>query len=255
MRTAAERKETARQFLKEYANTGPKTKARAFRNDDQAKIIPQHGPRGRGRLGAPNPPVSKSIQMSSAFSTYLADSVFSRLFEDKNTPKDETAKIVVNDIAADSTGMPVILDTSVVVAGLFSLRTGSPSRRLMELALADGEEIVPCVTNAIVYEYRRVLEMFGDDRLEQLYRLLFRSIVIPVLPDIEIPQVEADHSDTPFVQALVLTMRELKGTQRPLSRLATNDHNLLNMSTAEDSTKLLHGRIVTPGDILRELHR
>ena len=236
MKTSAERKEADIKWREKHAGSGPSKKAWDFRDDDQDKIIPEHGRKGRGRLGA-------------AFSAHLAKTAFPSFYQD------DAAKIVVNDITADSTGMSVILDTSVVVESLLSPRADSPSRRLMELALADSEEIVPYVTNTIVYEYRRVLGMFGDYGLEQLYRLLFRSIVIPVLPDIEIPPVEADHSDTPFVEALVLAMRGSVGNQRSPSRLATNDHHLLKMSTAEDSTKLLHGRIVTPRQILQELHR
>lgn len=241
-RSSAERKEAARQFLKDHVGSGQRTKTRAFYDDDPDEIIPNRGPRGprgRKRLSALYKPVTPSIRTPSISSF----------------PRHEAAKIVVDDIASDSTGMPVILDTSVVVEGLFSLQTGSPSRRLMELALADGEEIVPYVTSAIVYEYKRVLEMFGDDRLEHLYRLLFKSIVIPVLSDIEIPPVEADPFDTPFVQALVLAMRGLKGNQQPLSRLVTKDHHLLNMVKATDSVQSLNGRIVTPAQVLWELHR
>lgn len=241
------KKKKAREFQEERAGSGPK---RAFRDDNQDKIIPEHGRRGRGRLLAFNRSISPDVRRtSSGFSADLAKSAFSSF------PRDETAGVVVNDITVDFTGMPVILDTNVVVAGLFSLWTGSPSRRLMELALADGEEIVPCVTTAIVYEYKRILEMFGDDHLENLYRLLFRSIVIPLLPDIETLPVRADYSDTPFVQALLLTMSGSAGNQRPLSRLATNDHHLLDMVKGGDLAELLFGRIITPGDLLRELKR
>jgi predicted nucleic acid-binding protein len=226
MRTPVERKEAARNWQQKHAGLGQRSKTFAFRNDDQDKIIPNRGPRGRGRL--------------SAFFSF---------------PRTEAVKIVVNDTPVDFTVMPVILDTNVVVAGLFSLRTGSASRQLMEWALADGGKIVPCVTSAIVYEYKRILEKFGDDRLEQFYRLLSRSIEIPILPDIESPPVEADPFDTPFVQALVLTMRGLEGNQRPPSRLVTWDIHLLNMVNEEDSAELLNGRIVTPRDILRELRR
>lgn len=250
MRTPAERLAIARQFQQEHAGSSRRTKALAFRDDDQKEIISEHGRRGRGRLLAFNRFISPNVRRtSSGFSTDLAKSAFSSF------PRDKTVGVVVNDITADSTGMPVILDTNVVVQGLFSLQTGSPSRRLIELALADGEEIVPCVTNAIVYEYKRILEMFGDDRLENLYRLLLRSIVIPVFPDIEIPPVKADHSDTPFVQALLLTMRGSVGNQRPPSELVTWDRHLLKMTAAEDLPELLRNRIVTPVEILRQLRR
>lgn len=249
MRTSAERKETARQFLKEHANTGPKTKARVLRNDDQDKIIPQRDRKGWGRLPAFSKPIFPDIRMSSGFSADLTKSVF------PSFPRNQAANDAVSDITADYIGIPVILDTNVVVEGLFSLRIGSPSKQLMELALADSEEIVPCVTTAIIYEYKRILEKFGDDRLEHLYRLLFRAIEIPVLPDIEIPQVETDPSDTPFVEALVLTMRGLTDGGRPAPKLVTWDHHLLNMATAEDLPESLRGRIVTPADLLRELKR
>ncbi len=228
MRTAEQKIQAVIKFREDHANTGRRPKALAFRDDDQVAVIPRHGPRGRGRLAA-------------AFSAHLAKRALPGFF--------------LQDEAAGSTGMPVILDTNVVVGGLFSLRTGSPSRRLMELALADGGEIVPCVTNAIIYEYRRALEMFGDDRLEQLYRLLSKSIVIPILPDIEVPPVKADPADTPFVQALILTMKGLEGNQRPPSRLVTKDYHLINMAIATNSAEWLRGRIVTPRDVLRELHR
>lgn len=248
MRTAEQKRTIAREFQNKHANTGQKTKAWAFYDDNPDEIMPRHGPRGRGRIPAPSRAVSLNIRASSVLSAHLAINASAALFWGR------AEKIVGNDITVNPAALPVVLDTSVVVEGLFpSPNNGWASKRLMELVLEAGE-VAPGVTWAIIDEYQSVLRKFGDNNLNQLCRLLSRSALIPILPAIEVPQVETDPSDTPFVEALVLTMCGAEN-QRPPSRLVTRDHHLLDMVKAPDSAELLSGRIITPSHFLRELNR
>jgi len=171
MKTPAERKEIARQFLKEHANTGQRIKTRAFYDDDPDKIIPHRGPRGKGRLFTPDQSVSRQIQTSSTFSTHLAKSASTSLFWER------AVAIIGKNVTTNSNALPVVLDTNVVAAGLFPSRdNGIASKQLMDLVL-EYDAIAPSVTWAIVGEYQDILRKLGDNHLYQLCRFLSRSVL------------------------------------------------------------------------------
>lgn len=245
----AERKAAAAVWQKDHFGSSPRTNALTFRNDDQGEKIPQHGRRGKGRISPSEKPAYLAVKTSTSFSARLVTGSSVALFWKK------AEEIVGHDTTDNPNALPVVLDTSVVVAGFFpSPDNGTASKRLMELVL-DAGEVAPWVTWAIIDEYQSVFLKYGDDYLNRLCRLLSKSELIPPLPTIEVPEVDEDPSDTPFIKALVLTMRGLAWDQRPPSRLVTRDHHLLDMIEKKDSAELLYGRIVTPGDILRELRR
>lgn len=124
----------------------------------------------------------------------------------------------------------------------------------MALAL-DADEVAPLVTWPIIGEYQSIFFKYGDYSLNRLCYLLSRSRLIPSLSAVEVPEVNEDPTDTPFIEALAQSMCGLTVDQRPPSILVSWDNHLLNMVNEEDSAELLRGRIMTPKDLLRELKR
>lgn len=245
----AERKAAAAVWQKDCSGSNPRTNAFTFRDDDQDKIIPQHGRRGKGRISPSDKPVRYAIKTSSAFSARLARGA-------SVTPFWKRAEEIVGRDATDNpTAQPVVLDTNVVVSGLFTSQDDNRvSKRLMALAL-DADEVAPLVTWPIIGEYQSIFFKYGDYSLNRLCYLLSRSRLIPSLPAVEVPEVNEDPADTPFIEALVQSMRGLTVDQRPPSELVTWDRHLLKMTAAEDLPELLRNRIVTPIEILWQLRR
>lgn len=249
MRTAEQKKqikEAARNWQQEHAGSGPK---RAFRDDNQDKIIPQHGQRGRGRTSYLPPPVYRTVKTSSAFSASLARGASVSSFWKR------AEEIVGRDATDNPTAQPLVLDTNVVISGLFTFQDDNRvSKRLMALAL-DADEVAPLVTWPIIGEYQSIFFKYGDYSLNRLCYLLSRSRLIPSLSAVEVPEVNEDPTDTPFIEALAQSMRGLTVDQRPPSELVTWDRHLLNMIAAEELDESLRNRIVTPVEILRQLRR
>lgn len=248
MRTSAERKEAARAWQSEHSGSSPRANAFAFRDDDQDKIIPQPGRRGRGRTLQLDKPAYQAVKTSTAFSTHLAIGASVALFWEK------AGQIVGKDVSDNPDALPVVIDSNVVIAGLFEFRNKGPSQRLMEFALTTGE-VVPLVTWPIISEYQRVFLGQGDRGLNRLCQLLSSSKLVPSFPAVVVPEVPDDPSDTPFLEALAQSMRGLIDDERPAPSLVTWDHHLLNMAAVEELDDSLRGRIVTPAAFLRQLPR
>ena len=121
----------------------------------------------------------------------------------------------------------------------------------MDLALND-DSVAPLITWEIIGEYQGTTSMLGED-LKALKIFLSRSTLISSLPNIQIPEVEADHEDTIFVSALIQAMREFARDERPKPNLVTMDHHLLDMVRGQNCEDFLLGRIVTPEKFLRRL--
>lgn len=244
-----ERKAAAIAWQKEHLRPSRRANAFASRNDNQNKIIPEHGRRGRGRVSPLQPPAYQTVKTSSAFSANLARGASVSPFWKR------AEEIVGRDATDNPTAQPVVLDTNVVVSGLFTFQEDNKvSKRLMALAL-DADEVAPLVTWPIIGEYQSIFFKYGDYSLSRLCHLLSRSRLIPSLSTVEVPEVNEDPADTPFIEALVQSMRGLTVDQRPPSELVTWDRHLLKMTAAEDLPELLRNRIVTPIEILWQLRR
>lgn len=245
----AARKEASLTWQKEHSKPSSRANRFKLRDDDQKKIIPEHGRRGKGRTSPSDQPAHHAIKTSSAFSARLARGASVTLFWKR------AEQIVGENVSNNPGALRAILDTNVLVAGLLAPQNEfGASRRLMELALKDGK-VIPLVTWPIVDEYQRVCLSRDDLEFNRLCRLLSRSALISSSPAVVVPEVPDDPSDTPFLEALAQSMRGLTVDQRPPSELVTWDRHLLKMTAAEDLPELLRNRIVTPIEILWQLRR
>lgn len=245
----AERKAAAIAWQKKNSEPSRRANAYAFRNDDPAEKIPMHGRRGKGRPLRLDKSALQAVKTSKTFSTRLVTGASVALFWKR------AEQIVGQDVSDKPGALPVVLDSNVVVAGLLASKNGyEVSRRLMELAL-NGGEVVPLVTWSIIEEYQRVCLGHGDRNFNLLCQLLSRSKLVSPSPAVVVPEVDEDPSDTPFLEALALSMRGLIDDERPAPRLVTWDHHLLDMAAVEELDASLRRRIVTPADLLRELKR
>src|SRR3990167_3547677 len=110
MKTPAERKETARQFLKEHTGFGQRIKRRAFYDDDQDEIIPRHGRRGKKTVHIELR--QEKLKHSTTFTRHLVD----------DAEKEFSFGNWRNGVGTRSVGNPlvplVVVDTSVIVRAI-----------------------------------------------------------------------------------------------------------------------------------------
>ncbi|GEM_PF-6245539 len=227
MKTSAERKETARQFLEEHANTGQRIKTRAFYDDDPDKIIPRRGPRGR-KTGHPEFR-REGIKYSSILARLLASDIEKKLaFSDWR-----------NDIgtipAGNSLAPFVVVDTSVLTRAI-GTKQFKDCRRMIDLVM-DGK-IRPCVTHSLVKEYRGVIGRgqlpddvrFDDQSYQLLDEFLAHSLALSGRPQIFPATIEADPTDDILLIAQAL-VQEQKGK---LCAIVSRDNHLLNLPNVSE---------------------
>lgn len=242
------RKAAALAWREEHRGFSPRGNAFNFRDDDQDKKIPRHGRRGKGRQLRPDKSALQAVKTSKDFSTILVIGASVASFWKG------AEQIVGIDVPDNSGVLRAVLDTNVVFAGLLAPNNkDGASRRLMELALDEGK-VLPLVTWPIIEEYQRVC--FGYDHdFKFLCRLLSRSELVPSSPAVVVPEVSDDSSDTPFLEALALSLRGLAADERPQTRLVTWDKHLLQMNHDKDLPEPLRGLIIDPREALWELNR
>lgn len=240
----AERKEAARRFQQEHpAGTGLKPKMFAHFNDDVDATIPIHGKRGHGSLHSAGKSVTQFVRTSTAFSTHLIhDSVGDQI-------EREAMVILGTDVTAGFTTPRVILDTNILAANLCDRPDQGTARKLVRFALDANSKIAPLVSLEIIKEYHEVLTRLGGGHPDEIFtRLLSRSTLIAETQFLEdVPVVEADPSDTIFIQALIQAMREPGGVS---VNLITMDGHLLDMERRESGDERLQGKILTPKNFL-----
>lgn len=250
MRTTAETLEIARQFQKEHAGSGPKTKARAFRNDNQDKIIPQHGRRGHGRILKENVYTSPVIKTSRRFSAELAQTAYPPALGFMR----QIEPVIGTELTAKPDAVNVVLDANVVVYPLIVSPGGKnryPDRRRVLDMVLDGE-LLPHVLPSIIFEYANTVNILAlcsqnprrtrAEGFSNLAEILKKSRPLPI-PKLQLETRVSDPDD----RILFIAYAQLLADHPDSTFLVTEDYHLLRLQTGEGS---LAKNIVTTAELL-----
>jgi predicted nucleic acid-binding protein len=253
MSNSAEKREARKVAAERFHENLPSGRSKMSRmyarpDDDQEVKIPKHGKRGLRRLPFEDKSASLLAKTSSIYSKVLIQKS-----EDTEFWKD-AGKIIGIDVIAEPDAPLVVLDTNVVVSGLPGKEKYDTAIELMDLALNCGS-VASLITWEMVGEFQGTLKMLGDNHFLQLRKLLTRSVLISVLPDVAVPEVKADPDDTIFVEALIQAMRYSRENKKKAPYLVTIDNHLLKASRITEFDRKLRGRIITPEDLLKDLRR
>lgn len=228
MRTPTERKETARQFLKDHAGSGQKPLAWKFRDDIQDEIIPANPP---GNKGVKRFPLRKQLlKHSVAFSRHLVAEAR------KDFPDLSWLEGVGRQPVVGRNTQLAVVDTNILTRGIGSnsLKYCSEIVRIV----IHEDEIRPCVIEPLVKEYRNVIGrgrlsdgvQFDEQSRQLLDEFLARCLVLSGRPENLPATIKEDPSDDILLIAQALA-REQQGKD---CAIVTCDHHLLDLSYAPE---------------------
>lgn len=246
------KKKKAREFQAERAGSGPK---RAFRDDNQEKIIPEHGRRGRGRIIRKDINTGQEIKTSSRFSAELAQTAYPPALGFIR----QIEGIIGTEVTAKPDAVNVVLDANVVVYPLMVSSGGNdryPDRRRVLDMVLNGE-LLPYVLPSMIFEYANTVNILAlcsqnprgtrAQGFSNLAEILKKSSPLPI-PKLKLETRVSDPDD----RILFVAYAQLLADHQDSAFLVTEDYHLLRLQTGEG---ILAKNIVTSAELLEAMEK
>ena len=256
MRTSAERKKAAQDWNSDHFRSSPRTSAFASRDDNQRKIIPEHGRRGRGRVvKGNNVYTGPGIITSRRFSAELAQTAYPPALGFMR----QIEQVIGSELTAKTDAVNVILDANVVAYPATVSPGGKnryPDRRRVLDMVLDGE-LLPHVLPSIIFEYANTVNILAlcsqnprETRAQgfsNLAEILKKSRPLPI-PKLQLETRVSDPDD----RILFVAYAQLLADHPDSAFLVTEDYHLLRLQIGEGS---LAKNIVTAAELLEVMER